>query len=147
MSSIVRWNPSHTMSLRDAMNRMMDDRLTWGFPESNGGSRYARIPVDAYITENEIVVELAVPGVSPEDVEITYEGETLTIEGSMPARLENVNYVFAERFHGEFSRTLSVGIPIKADEIEATFDSGVLTLVLPKAEEVRPKSIKVTTKK
>jgi HSP20 family protein len=135
------------MNLRDAMHRMMEDSFVWGYPESNGGTRYARIPVDAYVTENEIVVEMAVPGVKPEDVEITYEGETLTIKGAMPARLENVNYVFAERFHGEFSRTLTVGIPVKADEIEATFDNGVLTLVLPKAEEVRPKSIKVTAKK
>ena len=143
--SMTNWNPSRDVTtLRDAMNRLFEDSFVWN-PEQafNGGTRDARLPLDAYSTENEIVVTAAVPGVKPEDVEITYEGDTLTIRGQMPPRLENVNYIFAERFHGTFVRTLTLNVPIEADKIDATFEDGILTLVLPKAEAVKPRVIKV----
>lgn len=94
-------------------------------------------------TDNEIVVTAAVPGVKPEDLDITYEGDTLTLRGQMPQRLSDVNYLFAERFHGSFTRTLQLNVPVDTDKIEATFENGILTLVLPKAEAIKPRVIKV----
>ncbi len=141
--SLIRWTPDREMtSLREAMNRLLEDSfvmsdLDWG------GTREARLPVDVYTTPDEIVVVAAVPGLEPEDVAITFEGDTLTIRGQFPERLENVNYVMAERFHGSFVRTLQLNVPVEADKIEATFENGVLKLVLPKAEAIKPRVIKV----
>ena len=132
---------SSWMDMHEAMNRMFED--DW----NSGGSHVARLPFDIYSTDNEIIMMAAVPGVDPEAVEITVEGDTLTISGEMPARLENVDYLFSERFHGAFKRTLKLNVPIDVDKIEASFENGELTLVLPKAEEIRPKVIKVNAAK
>ena len=142
--SLVRWNPEREFqSMRDAMQRLVND-LNW--PTSDNGEYIARLPLDAYTTENEIVVTAAIPGADPDLVEIMVEGDTLTIRGEIPARLENVDYIYSEVFHGTFSRRLSLNVPIDTDHIEATFENGLLHLVLPKAEEVRPKVIKVNVK-
>lgn len=143
---MTRWTPSRDiLSLRDAMNHMFDDNLfgsAW-----TGGARMAQLPLDAYTTDDEIVVQVAVPGIAPDDVDITYEGDSLTIRGHTPERLDNVNYIFAERFHGDFSRTLQLNVPIEPENIEATFEGGILTITLPKAEAVKPRIIKPVAKK
>ncbi|HID62010.1 MAG TPA: Hsp20/alpha crystallin family protein [Anaerolineae bacterium] len=100
-----------------------------------------RLPVDAYSTDSE-----PVPGASPEEVDITFEGDTLTIKGELKPPLENVDYVMQERRYGPFQRTLTLNIPVEIDKAEATFKDGVLTLTLPKAEAARPKTIKVKAK-
>ncbi len=147
MNNITRWNPVREMiSLREAMDRLFEDSVLRSWSDQDSGARIARLPIDAYNTDNEIVVKAAVPGIKPEEVEITYEGDTLTIKGEVPAEPENVNMLFAERFHGRFARTIQMNVAIEADKIEATFENGVLTLVLPKAEEVRPHVIKVQAK-
>jgi HSP20 family protein len=135
--ALNHWNPT-----RDIMT-LFDE--TYGSSESSG-SRVARLPIDAYSTDDAIIVSAAVPGVNPDDVEITVEGETLTIRGGIYSRIDNVNYIISERFDGAFSRTLQLNVPVDVDKIEASFENGILTLVLPKAEEVRPKVIKVKAK-
>lgn len=150
MAQLIRWSPTREMvSLRQAMDRLFEDAFVGGWSDQNGGRLTARLPIDAYSTDNEIVVKAAVPGVKPEDVEITVEGDNLTIKGQAEAETkeENANYFFAERHHGEFTRTLQLNVPVDVDAIKATFEDGVLTVVLPKAEEVRPKVIKVQAKK
>ena len=147
MNSITRWNPLRDMiSLREAMDRLFEDSYTRSWSEQDSGPRMARLPIDAYSTDNEIIVKATLPGLKPEDVEITYEGDTLTIKGEIVDEPENVTTLFSERFHGSFVRSVQLNVPVKADEIEATFDNGVLTLSLPKAEEVRPRVIKVQAK-
>ena len=148
MATLNRWSPARdVLTLREAMNRLLEDSFV-GRPEwrAEDGELAARLPVDAYTTENEIVVIASVPGLSPDNVELTVENETLTIRGEIPGRLENVDYLIEERFHGPFMRRLQLNVPVNVEAAEATFDNGVLTLVLPKAEEVKPKSIKVKTK-
>jgi HSP20 family protein len=90
---------------------------------------------------------VAIPGVSPEDVDVTFEGDVLTIKGELPAPLGNVDYLAQERLSGPFRRTVTVGIPVQADGIEATFDRGLLTVTLPKVEEAKPKTIEVKVTK
>jgi HSP20 family protein len=104
------------------------------------------LPLDAYVTEREIVVQAAFPGVAPENVQITVENDTLTLTAELPEPLENVNYVFAERSHGRVSRQLALNVPVDLDKAEATFEHGLLTLTLPKADVARPKTITVTGK-
>ena len=86
------------------------------------------------------------PGVKPENVEITIEGDTLTIKGERPTPIENVDYVLQERTYGKFQRTLNINIPVDANKAEAKFEDGLLTLVVPKAEAVKPKTIQVVSK-
>jgi HSP20 family protein len=144
---VVRWNPNRDfVSLREAMDRLFED--SWVRPVRTGWEareqvRAWRLPVDVYSTDEEIVIQAAVPGLAPEEVEITIEGDTLTIQGELPAPLENVSYLFQERAAGKFIRVLSLNIPVDADKSEATFVNGLLTLTIPKAEAMRPRQIKV----
>jgi HSP20 family protein len=148
MTMIARWNPVRDfVSLREAMDRLLED----SYVRHNGwvdedGDRVARLPIDAYSTEDEIVVIASVPGLKAEDVEITIEGDTLRIRGEIQSMIENVDYAFAERYHGRFSRALKLNAPIDQDSIEASFEDGLLMLRLPKAEEAKPKVIKVQAK-
>lgn len=149
---MTRWEPVRDfVSLRDVMDRLFEDSFvqpSWTAlarrPGTDGG--VWRLPVDIYVTPEEVVISAAVPGVKPEDVQITFEGDTLTIKGEFPGALENVEYLARERRHGSFSHTISFSVPVNADAIEATFEHGVLTIVAPKVEEIKPKTIKVLAK-
>lgn len=149
---ITRCEPAREfVSLRDAMDHLFEDRTvqpSWAAlarrPRTH--SEEWRLPLDVYSTPEEIVLMAPVPGVNPETVEITFEGDVLTIKGEFPAVLENVDYLMRERRHGRFSRSVTFNVPVNADAIEATFEHGVLTIVTPKAEVTKPKTIKVTTR-
>jgi HSP20 family protein len=132
--------------MQQAMDRLFDD--AWDRPGTGWrrSERMATLPLDVYSTANELVVQAAVPGLDPEDVEITIEGETLSIKGETKAPLENVEYHIQERRYGPFGRTLTLNVPVQAEQSEAVFEKGILTLTIPKAEEVRPKVIKVRSK-
>lgn len=109
---------------------------------SNGETKY-RLPVDIWTSESAYHIAAYLPGVDPEAVDIVFENDSLTIRGEMPAAEEGAAYVRRELFHGAFERTLNFNVPVNSDAIEATFKHGVLTLVVPKAEEILPKQIKV----
>ena len=127
-------------TLREAMNRFFDESFATGSEQTE---RMARLPIDVYGTENEFVVLASLPGVTLDDITITVEGETLTITGELPGYLENVDYIYSERFHGKFIRTLRLNAPVDMDNIEATLENGTLTLTLPKAEIAKPKKIAI----
>ena len=149
MAEMMRWDPfREAVSLREAMDRLFEDSFTPTRRQQNGnsGERTMRLPLDAYVTAEEIVILANVPGVKPEDVEITIEGDTLTIRGERQRPLENVDYVMQERPYGKFQRTLNINIPVDANRAEARYDNGLLTLVIPKAEAAKPKVIQVGTK-
>jgi HSP20 family protein len=143
---ISRWEPfKDLMTLREAMDRLFEDSYV------RAGPRWAEegtcaLLIDAYTTADDVVIVAAVPGLDPEDIEITIDGDTLTIRGEFKGPLENVDYVVRERTCGKFSRTLRLNVPVQASKAEATFDKGVMTLVIPKSEEVKPRSIKVVAK-
>ena len=147
--SVTGWNSwREPLTLRDAMDRLLADSFVRPERRWSEGTaeRPLRLPIDAYSTPDEIVIVAALPGLTPEEVEIGFEGDTLTIRGQLRAPLENVDYVMQERASGAFSRTLTLNVPVEADKAEADFENGVLTLTLPKAEETKPKVIKVKTK-
>jgi len=104
--------------------------------------------LDVYQTPNEVVVKAALPGLKPEDVSIDITGETLTIKGETKAEqeIEKEDYLYQERRYGAFSRSVALPSGLKPDNAEATMEDGVLTLTIPKAEEVKPKAIKVKAK-
>ena len=146
MPAIIRWTPVRDMvRLSDAMDRMFEEASTRQM--TSRVEREVRLPLDVYATPSEIVLTANVPGLKPEEVEITLEGDTLSIRGEFKAPMENVDYIFQERSYGKFSRTLTINVPVEVNKVEAGFDSGVLTITLPKAEAARPKTIKVEVKK
>jgi HSP20 family protein len=147
MPAIIRWSPARELvRLGDAMDRMFEDAWTRpGFGVR--AEREIRLPLDVYTTPSEIMITANVPGLKPEDVEVTLEGDTLTLRGEFKAPMENVDYIFQERPYGKFSRALTINVPVDNDKVEAAFENGVLTITLPKAEAARPKTIKVETKK
>jgi len=146
--SVVRWEPfKDLMAFREAMDRLFEDSYIRTGPRwQAAGEARCELPIDAYTTDEEIVFTIALPGIDPEEVEITLEGEALSIKGEIKAPLDNVNYIIQERPYGVFHRTLRLNIPVQADKAEATFDKGILTLTIPKQEEIKPKTIKVVTK-
>ncbi len=148
--SIMRWEPfSELMSLRDAMDRLFEDsfvrpRAGWLAPTLEGD-----LALDMYETDNDLVITAALPGAAPEDVDITITGDTLAIKAEIKEE-EDVKrdcYYCQERRFGRLSRSVSLPIPVQADKAEARFKDGVLTLTLPKAEEIKPKTIKVKADK
>jgi len=144
MATIVRYEPfTNFFKVRNTLDRMYEE--SFGPTRDNAAEEF-RLPVDAYVTENEIVVQAGLPGVAPEAVTISVEGDSLTISAELPAKLENETYSLAERAHGKFSRKLLLNVAVEPDKAEAHFDNGLLTLRLPKAETVKPKQIKVTVK-
>ena len=147
--SITRWDPFRDMiALREAMNRLFEEsfvRPGTRWVEPRRGQSCA-LPIDVYMTDEELVITAAVPDMTPEDVSITIEGDSLSITGRLKGPLDNVNYLVQEREYGEFSRAFRLNIPVQADKAEATFEKGVLSLIIPKREESKPKRIEVQTK-
>jgi HSP20 family protein len=147
MAEMTRWDPfREAVTLREAMDRLFEDSFTPSRRQNQSAERVWRLPLDAYVTPEEIVVVANMPGVKPEEVEITIEGDTLTIRGERPRPLENVDYVMQERQFGKFQRTLNINIPVDANKAEARYENGLLMLAIPKAEAAKPKVIQVMTK-
>jgi len=144
--SISRWEPfKEFMTLRQAMDRIFEDSIIrparlWG-----EGSGPVSLPLDVYETRDSIIVRTSLPGVKPEDVDITLEGSTLTIRGESKAPSEEGTFLLQEQRYGPFARTVELGTAVQPEKAEATFQNGVLTLTIPKAEEAKPRVIKVKT--
>jgi len=143
--AIERWNPLHEMvSLRDAMNTLLQDSFVRpGAAPGAGG--LAALPLDVHETDAEFVIKASLPGVKPEEVQITVHGDTVTIRGETKAEEEKKGQTWhlRERRQGSFQRSVSLATPIDSDKALAWFEHGVLTLTLPKSEKARPKQIKV----
>ncbi len=149
MSNLTRWEPMNDMvTLRDAMDRLFDEAFTrpWGL--MGNGHGVGMPAVDMYQTDDDVVVKTAIPGIKPEDVQISVTGDTLTIKGELKEKNDNKQkaYQIREQRWGTFERTLSLPTDVKADKATADFENGVLTITLPKAEEVKPKTITVKAK-
>jgi HSP20 family protein len=137
-----RWNPVRDMiTMREAMDRMMDESL---HTRTQPNSAWL-LPVDAYVTQDAIVLQTDVPGLKPEELQVTLEGDTVTIRGEVKVVNEQ-KYLLRERPSGHFERTLTINTPIDTTKVEAQFDLGVLTLTLPKAEAVKPRQIEIKPK-
>ena len=147
--AIERWHPlTDLMTLRQAMDRLFDDSFVRPYRALEGTGGVAGPTLDIYQNPNEIVVKATLPGVKPEDVNIDITGDTLTIKGESKAEQEvkREDYLYQERRYGSFSRSVVLPGGLKSDKTEATMEDGVLTLTIPKAEEVKPKAIKVKAK-
>lgn len=143
-----RWDPlREAVSLRDAVNALIQDSILRPGAEliRPGVERMAGVAVDVLETENEFVIKASLPGLKPEEVEITAHGDTITLRGEMKAEDEKQGQTWhiRERRQGAFQRAITLTSPINADNAHADFQNGVLTLTVPKAEAARPRHIKI----
>ncbi len=145
MSSPLFEPLSDLMTLRQAMDQLFEQSVVapHGSRDNRGGVR--AIPLDLYQTKEAYILQANIPGVNPNEVEITLDGDTLTIHGETKPPAQAEGYLIQERRFGPFERVVRLDLPIQSDKIDAAFDNGVLTLTLPKAESVKPKKIKVKT--
>ena len=139
--------------LRDAMNQLLTDsfvpsggsRSGWG----GGSQAMARpVPLDVYATPDEAIVIAAMPGLNPEHLEITYTQNTLTLSGMFPSAADseqgqNATWYVRELWSGRFQRTVTLPFAIDANQADATFEHGIVRIVLPKAEWARPHKIAI----
>jgi HSP20 family protein len=144
--AIERWDPfREAVSLRDAMNMLFQE----SFVRPNGSMMAqgapATLPLDLSENENEFVIKASLPGVKPEDVDVTVQGDTLTIRGESKTDEEKKgeHWHLRERRFGQFQRSVSLPARVSADAARAQYDHGVLVLTLPKAEEAKPRQIKI----
>jgi HSP20 family protein len=149
MTNLTRWEPFRDLvSLREAMDRLFADSFVRPSGRMLAPMEGAALAVDMYETNDDVVVKTALPGIDPDDVDISITGNTLTIQGETKAEeaVERENYVYRERRFGAYARSLTLPVGVKADEAEAAYENGVLTLRLPKVEEAKPKAIQVKVK-
>ena len=147
MSNLIRWEPvREMMTLREAMDRLFDDAFTR--PLSLSGNTWSIPAVDMYQTDNEVVVKAALPGIKADEVQINVTGEVLTLKGETKQENETKEkeYHIREQRWGAFERSIVLPTEVVADKAKADFENGVLTIMLPKAEEVKPKTISIKTK-
>ena len=131
-------------SMREAVDRLFDDRFFRPLWLADTEREIAPA-LDVFTTDAEIIAKAALPGVKPDDVEITVTDDLVTIAGTFKEELEtkDAGYVHKELSRGQFRRTFTPPVPFKADEAKATFKDGLLTLTLPRREEVKPHHVKV----
>ncbi len=147
--NLVRWEPfREMMSLRQAMDRLFEDSVVHP-PRLWADAGRGDFLMDMYQTENDVVIKASLPGVKPEEVDISVTDDVVTISGEHreEEEVKDKDYLRKEQRYGAFSRSVPVPVAVKSDKAEAEFEDGVLTLTLPKAEEVKPRQIKVKAKK
>ena len=144
---IVRWDPFRELvQTRDEIGRWFGD-----FTERDKTERKSAMwspNVDIKETEKEVIVRADLPGIKMEDIEVAIDDDQLVIKGERKFEKEekDKDYIRVERSYGSFYRSFDVGVPIKADEVKASYTDGVLEITVPKAEAKQPKKIAVTKK-
>jgi HSP20 family protein len=133
-----------TDNFQDQLNRIFNDAFARTGEESNL-TTWAPA-VDIHESEHELTVKADLPGVDPKDLDIRVENNILTIRGErkFEKKVNEDNYLRVERAYGSFSRSFSLANTVNSDAIKADYQNGVLTLVVPKREEAKPKQIRVT---
>ena len=146
MSNLTRWEPAREMmTLREAMDHLFDDAFTR--PLSYNG--FTAMPaVDLYQTDDSVVVKATLPGLKADDVDISIVGDRLTLRGEFKQEDEQngATYHLREQRYGTFERSLRLPTDVKTDKAKAEFENGILTVTLPIAEEVKPRSITIKAK-
>lgn len=144
MTTLVRWNPIRNLSFMNEFDRLFDE--AFNLPMRQGGvSRNWGLPLDVVEDEQGYSVKASIPGINPDNLEITLENDVLTIKGEVKEETEseNARYHLRERRVGSFSRTINFPVTVNGDDVNATVEQGVLTLRIPKAEAIKPKRITI----
>jgi len=140
--AIIRWDPFREMTqLQSRFDRLF---------EAAGGRQESWLPaVDVFDTKDAVVLKAELAGMDPADIEIEVEDNVLTIKGErrFEEQVDDERYYRVERRFGAFQRSLALPQGVKSDQIEASYDEGILTVTVPKAEQEKPKRIEVQARK
>ncbi len=144
---MMNWDPWRDFAdMRSIYNRVFGDgtapRLAGDVPATVSG---LYMPVDVRETADKYVLTAEMPGMNPDDIEITVADSQVTLKGSRNAFTEEkgTNYIRSERRYGSFSRSFNLGVPVDSNKVEATYRNGVLEVELPKVQTALPRQIKV----
>ena len=144
--ALIRFRPfSQDLSdFQTQMNRLFDSFMGQsGTPDTP--ERVWSPAADMYETKNEVVVSAELPGLTEKDIHVSITGDQLTIQGERRGEsdVQDASHYRRERWFGKFVRTFSLPMPVDTAQIKATYRDGVLTVKLPKSEEIKAKEIKV----
>ncbi len=144
------------VSLQQAMDQLFNEsfvggtpyRTLWSRGGGGGGTAWSGMPLDVYATSDEVVILAAVPGLRPDSLDIAFHQGTLVLSGTLPNVAEDeeakqATWFLHELPYGTFRRAVSLPFAVDADQAQATFENGVVKIVLPKAEAAKPKTIPV----
>lgn len=154
---IVRFDPFREMDrLQNEVNRLFEGYTTTA-PELRGSGNSAAAAaayqgrmwspsVDVAESQNEIVLRAELPGLRQEDIDIEMTGDTLILRGERKFENEErrENFVRVERSYGRFQRSFTLGVPVKQNDVTASYRDGILEVHLPKSDETRPRKVQVT---
>jgi len=141
--AIIRWDPFREMTqVQSQFNRLVDQ--VWG------GRQESWMPaVDVFDKKDAVIVKAELAGMDPDDIQIEVDDNVLTIKGerTLKEAVENERYYRVERRFGSFQRSLALPQGVKAEDIVAGYEDGILTVTVPRAEIEKPKRIEVQAKK
>ncbi len=144
---LVKWNPRRSLlNINDDLDRMFEEFMSTRILEPTTMEISPRVNVEE--NDNEWILTAELPGVTKDDIELNFRDNILTLSGEKKIEKEDKkkNYHHIERSYGRFSRSFAINSSIVTDKIEAKFKDGILTVVLPKAEEEKPKLIDIKVK-
>jgi len=138
MTKVVRWTPMNPANLFNEFDRLFER------PSARSASEWS-IALDVAETDAAYLVKATVPGINPDEMEITLEDDVLSLKGELQRdeEVEEAKYHVRERRYGAFSRSIRFPMAVNGDAVEATYTNGVLSLNIPKAEAVKPKRITI----
>lgn len=140
-----RWSPLHQLSsLRHEIDRLFESPFSTGVEEKQPFFTGWGPAVDLFEDKDNVYVRAEVPGMKKEEIEISLHDGTLTLSGERKEeKHEGGEVVRSERFTGRFSRSFTLPSPVDAEKVKAGYRDGILSVVLPKAEESKPKQIQI----
>lgn len=124
-------------------------RALWSQSDSNGSTVAQAMPLDVYATDEQVVILAAVPGMQPDDLDLTIHQNTVTLSGTVRNAMDadeakQATWYIHELGSGSYRRSVTVPFPVDADRAKATFAHGMLRVVLPKAETAKPRKISIS---
>ena len=149
--TLIKWHPVHNLSSEFVNMQREIDRMFSAFRGgvADDGNGSAWLPaVDVVENDGSFVLRAELPGVNKDEVKITVQNDILTIKGEKKSETETKEnqYSRIERSYGSFQRSFTLPHTVKSDKIEASYENGILTVTVPKADEVKPKQIEVRVK-
>lgn len=144
-------------ALRNSIDQLAEDvfgsdsfRTIWSHSSSGNGRVVQPMPLDVYATDEHAVIVAAVPGMQPDDLEISVQQNTLTLGGTLRSvtdteEAKNASWYLHELGSGTYRRSVTLPFPVEADKAEATFEHGILRVTLPKTDAARPKKIAISS--
>ena len=146
MANLSRYNPfNEIVSLRDAMDRLFEESF---IPRTMSGITGRGVASNLFETPDGFVLQVPMPGVNPENVELTVQQDTVTLKWeTKTTNPENATVHWSGFQQGQFQQTFTLPAPINSERAEASYTDGILTLNLPKAEHVKARTVKIVSKK